>query len=310
MTEQPKFMYWLVVGESERIQFSDLPHMMANTLHPDASDIAMELYVIGLGEELKQAVSEGVLMVRNPNTMGRHTLPIGNALQRSVFIPYLDLEPYLNARGIGLRLTPHGSGPVYWTIENAFAALQEQENWHDGTRNTLQNQFMEAASRGEVVTIDPVTEADRLRKLVRIWWDWITPAKINNWLASINAPYRWTVMPPEPQAKRQPESANTPEISKSAKPDGRLLIQAEAYALWLRLKASGANPSVHSICEPMAKWCADTGTTTHTGVTPRAGTIRNTILGGSSGWQPPKHNREQAKKELAQLAQVAQSKSA
>ena len=91
-----------------------------------------------------------------------------------------------------------------------------------------------------------------------------------------------------------------------AKPDGRMRIQAEAYELWIRLKASGANPTVHSICGSMAKWCADNNITTHTGVTPRAGTIRNTILGGRSDWQPPKHSRDQAKDHVAQLAQVAQ----
>ena len=92
----------------------------------------------------------------------------------------------------------------------------------------------------------------------------------------------------------------------AAKPDGRMKIQAEAYEYWIRLKASGANPTVHSISEPMAKWCADNNVKTHTGVTPRGGTIRNTILGGSSGWQPPKHSRDQAKDHVAQLAQVAQ----
>ena len=96
-------------------------------------------------------------------------------------------------------------------------------------------------------------------------------------------------------------------LIKNAKPDGRMLIQAEAYEYWLRLKASGANPTVNSICGPMAKWCSETGTTTHTGVTPTAGTLRNAILGGSSGWNPPTHNREQAKKHVAQLAQLAQS---
>ena len=94
--------------------------------------------------------------------------------------------------------------------------------------------------------------------------------------------------------------------SSAVKPNGRMRIQAEAFEYWIRLKASGANPTINSICEDMAKWCADNNITTHTGVTPRAGTIRNTILGGSSGWQPPKHSRDQAKDHVAQLAQVAQ----
>jgi polyhydroxyalkanoate synthesis regulator phasin len=91
-----------------------------------------------------------------------------------------------------------------------------------------------------------------------------------------------------------------------ARAGGRMKIQAEAYEHWIRLKASGANPTVNSICERMARWCADNGVTTHTGVSPRAGTIRNTILGGNSGWTPPTLTRDQAKAYVEQLAQVAQ----
>jgi len=98
-------------------------------------------------------------------------------------------------------------------------------------------------------------------------------------------------------------AANT---NTSAKPDGRMRIQQEAFEYWIRLKASGANPSVYSICPQIAKWCADNGVTTHTGITPTAGTLRNTILGGSSGWAPPTHSRDQAKEHVARLAQVAQ----
>lgn len=94
--------------------------------------------------------------------------------------------------------------------------------------------------------------------------------------------------------------------SSAAKLDGRMKIQAEAYEHWIRLKAAGANPTIHSICDTLARWCADNGVTTHTGTTPRAGTIRNAILGGSSGWVPPMHSRNQAQEHVARLAQVAQ----
>ncbi len=105
-----------------------------------------------------------------------------------------------------------------------------------------------------------------------------------------------------------PESApaETASSTSPAKTDGRMRIQAEAYEHWIRLKATGANPSIHSICDAMARWCADNGVTTRTGVSPKAGTIRNTILGGSSGWEPPTHSRDQAQAHVAQLAQLAQ----
>ena len=108
----------------------------------------------------------------------------------------------------------------------------------------------------------------------------------------------------------EPSAGPAVNTNTSAKADGRMLIQQEAYEHWIRLKASGANPSVHSICDHMARWCADQHVTTQTGTTPAAGTIRNTILGGSSGWEPPTHSRDQAKEHVARLAQVAQPKPA
>jgi len=88
----------------------------------------------------------------------------------------------------------------------------------------------------------------------------------------------------------------------------RHLIQEEAYQHWIRLRAMGCNPSVHSICGDMAKWCIDKNIRGGKGQNPRAGTIRNTILGGSSGWEPPDHSIEQAKKYVAELARTAQTK--
>lgn len=102
-----------------------------------------------------------------------------------------------------------------------------------------------------------------------------------------------------------PPPAAAPSVIP-VKTDGRMKIQAEAYEYWIQLKATGANPTIHSICDHMARWCAGNGVTTNTGVSPRPGTIRNTILGGSSGWVPPTHSRDQAKAHVAQLAQVAQ----
>ena len=98
----------------------------------------------------------------------------------------------------------------------------------------------------------------------------------------------------------------SPATVNVAKADGRMKIQAEAFEYWIRLKAAGANPTIHSICDTLARWCADSGVTTHTGTTPRAGTIRNSILGGSSGWVPPTHSRDEAQEHVARLAQVAQ----
>lgn len=98
------------------------------------------------------------------------------------------------------------------------------------------------------------------------------------------------------------ESATEPKLN------WRMAIQAEAYDLWLRLRASGCNPSVYSISPDMAEWCIKNDIRGGKGQNPTAGTIRNAVLGGSSGWTPPTHSVAQAKKAVAQIAQTAQTK--
>ena len=89
--------------------------------------------------------------------------------------------------------------------------------------------------------------------------------------------------------------------------DWRMKIQAEAWEHWLRLRASGCNPSIYSICDWMAKWCIDQNIKGAKGQNPKAGTIRNSIL-GAGHWTPPTHSVEQAKIYVAQIEQTAQIK--
>lgn len=121
---------------------------------------------------------------------------------------------------------------------------------------------------------------------------------------------------PAPQNHAPKHGAATPapvvadgEVTDPAKPNWRHLIQAEAWEHWLRLRASGCNPSVYSISGDLAKWCADKGIKGDKGQDPKAGTIRNSVLGGGN-WTPPHHSVSEAKKYIAQTAQtkVAQTK--
>lgn len=196
MTNTKKYKYWLAVVDGQLVRFSDLPHMMASALNPEGG---MDYGVarINLTEELTQAVRDGKLTVRNPAGLGVHTFPHGNALQQAVLMPDIDLEPFLNARGIELRITPHGNGPEYWTIENAANAMQEQLNWHDGTRAEFQDQMQDAAQCGALLTFDPRTCLPPIRtERVRTYWEYVTPSSVNAWLESLKAPYRWSPPPP------------------------------------------------------------------------------------------------------------------
>ena len=81
----------------------------------------------------------------------------------------------------------------------------------------------------------------------------------------------------------------------------RLRIQQEATEEWIRWLATGGNPTVHAISERLAQWCASNDVRTAGKVNPRAGTIRNTIL-GAGHWTPPGMSREKAKEHVAQVA--------
>ena len=119
-----KYEYALTVVPGQWVQFSDLPHMMAIAMHPDG-EMAYGATRLNLENELTQAVSDGLLTVRNRYGLGIHTFPHGDALQKAVLIPK-DLEPFLNAREFELRITLHGNGPDYQTPENTSATMQEQ----------------------------------------------------------------------------------------------------------------------------------------------------------------------------------------
>jgi len=183
----------MAISESETVRFSDLAHMMAKAMHP--SDSELDHYGVtrfNLEDELPRVVRNGGLVVRNPAGLGKDTFTHGAALQRTVILPS-DLRPFLAERSIELRLTPHGSGPDYWTLENAAAALQAQEGWHNGTRRSFQDQLQEAAQRDEVAIHDPHTCLPIKSPQARTYWELVTPADVNAWLERQAAPYRWNV---------------------------------------------------------------------------------------------------------------------
>jgi hypothetical protein len=188
-----KFYGWLAVEESKPIRFSDLPHMVATALHPsDSERMAYASARINLENELSEAVRRGDLIVRNAAGLGHHTLPIGDALKRSVVLPS-ELKRFLEGRGIELRLMPHGSGPVFWTLENAAIEIAEQEGWHDSARGNLLDVMKEAADNGALKVRDPRTDLYTTSSEVRTFWELVTPADVNDWLESQGAPYRWNV---------------------------------------------------------------------------------------------------------------------
>lgn len=94
-----------------------------------------------------------------------------------------------------------------------------------------------------------------------------------------------------PQAAQEPQAA--PEVTGSASdcvgapPHGwKMRVQAAAAEHWKRLRASGANPTVHSIVDWVAKWCKENDVLTDGAINPSANYLRTHVL-SSKHWTPP-----------------------
>ena len=209
--------YWLVVEESKTVRFSELAHLMAKAMHPgDHELMSYAAARINLDKELPRAVHDGQLKVRNHAGLSPHTFPHGASLQSAVVLPQ-DLRSFLAERSIELRLTPHGSGPDYWTLENAAAAIAEQEQWHDGARGSLENALLEAASSRALVVRHPHTDLPRTDGDVRVFYELVRPSDVNAWLEKQDAPYRWSVARPE--VKPEPQAGTSAPVADSASND-------------------------------------------------------------------------------------------
>lgn len=245
---ETNFLYWMAVSESEPVRFSELSHMMAKAMYP--SDAELNHYAstrVNLDSELPRAVRDGELVVRNPAGMGKHTFPHGAALQRAVMLPS-DLQPFLAERGIELRLTAHGSGPIYWTLENAAIAMQTQEGWHGGTRAEFLDQLQEAAQRGELTVREPRTCLPMKSPQARTFWEVVTPADLNAWLEKQAAPYRWNVEAPHaiaPEPVPAHSASAVPDTSKGTPPKLTETDKAEI----LRLFCRGRGESVKALAK-------------------------------------------------------------
>lgn len=253
---EKKYLYWMAVSESEPVRFSELAHLIAKAMYP--SDAELNYYGstrINLDSELPRAVRDGELVVRNPAGMGKHTFPHGAALQSAVMLPS-DLRSFLAERGIELRLTAHGSGPNYWTLENAAIALQAQEGWHGGTRAEFLDKLEEAAQRGELVVRDPRTCLPMKSPQARTFWEVVTPADLNAWLEQQAGPYRWNVDATEAEPQAEPGSARPAPVKDMSADDGEKWKQKarqRADEIIKRQRAKDLHPSQEAIADEIAR---------------------------------------------------------
>jgi hypothetical protein len=186
-----KLPFSVYVQEGELIDFAALPHIVAKAMYPADSDLDQYAVTrLNLDGELLDAVKQGELIVRNRSGMGEIKWAIPRQLEGGVLLPF-ELRSYLRKRGIQLVLLPHGTGPKYWTIENAAIAIAQQEGMHGEARGSLLDAMVDAANADEMTVRDPHTCLPSRPKLVRQFYELVTHEDVNSWLGRNDAPYRW-----------------------------------------------------------------------------------------------------------------------
>ena len=197
------FAHWVELPEGQLVRFCDLAGLIAGALHGD--EFAQAAAESEIEKELESLVDSRELEVLNPLTLAPHSFPVGDGLRRAVLLPHQGLRRLLASRGIGLRLTPYGTGPTYWTIENTTKASAEQEGWNQGARDSLVTRMLEAATSGSLTVRDPHTDLAYRPSRVREYYDLVTRTDVNEWLAKDPVvALRWKQSEPTPVAVALP----------------------------------------------------------------------------------------------------------
>lgn len=141
----------------------------------------------------------------------------------------------------------------------------------------------------------PVAPDCASRPVVKVW----TPESERDFKASVDVLWSAALAPhPNPRVESEPDFAPSEAQAepvgsssaacgdKTATPNWKMQIQAEATALVLRLRASGASPTRHSILDSMVTWCRENNVMTDGKIFPSSGYLRTHVLGGKH-WEVP-----------------------
>ena len=171
----------------------------------------------------------------------------------------------------------------YW--EASTHELNKEELHHRQLASSNSNVPSEITWRRDAL----VTSTRRLRDLRALYRK--PRFTVSDWDNLSDAMLATTLKKPQP-ANLKPPAAPMGEQTPA---NWRHRVQAEAWEYWLRLRASGCNPTPHSICEDMARWCIKKNIKGDKGQNPSGRTIRNTVL-SAKHWTQPHHSVAEAKK--------------
>jgi hypothetical protein len=257
------FLYQLELPTDKPTAFGDLPHLIAQALNPDDPEgLGYGCTRINLEEELKAAVKNGELMVRDPLTLGPHTFPAGQALQSAVVLPG-DIEPFLAARSI--RLVP-GLTAAYesqeqakrnagrYTIREAAELLQQ----YAGERaDSMIEKLSKAASAGVLPMYCPGENA-RLdydgfdwRQCVRDFYEEAYWDGLNAWLDANEPRIAWRF--PSPAGNTVCEAQFSASSKEGPKGLGRQDILSADWPLFGRFNQKSLGTALSDV----PKWLLD-----------------------------------------------------
>lgn len=232
---------------TEHVLFGDLAHLIADALWPDAgaNDDRMTYACaqIRFDGELARAVKCGALPVKDPLTLGPHTFPIGDALNRA-FVSVDDLREFVAGRGLSVSfqfsINEDGGSTTFRATQEEYDAMaagkqaQRDErhkrghysmyeaaevlaaaNSIGGAEAFIKNRMRPAVESGALVLLDPIDGGPVMGRLCRPYDDWVTPKAINEWLAGAEFDYRWPVA----GAATQAAPAQSPATPAPVGPD-------------------------------------------------------------------------------------------
>lgn len=142
------------------------------------------------------------------------------------------------------KALPHPQTPGLYTLEEAAQAIAASLGWHEGARDTLKNQFMQAARSGLLTVRHPHTDAPYRPDPVHDFYELVTPADVNEWAARGGVSWRWEVHSLEPKAAPVVTPAPTAWVG---------MAKARAVEIIKRQREKDLYPSQTDIADEIAR---------------------------------------------------------
>jgi hypothetical protein len=174
---------FLEVNSAQPLKFKSLANLIASALHPNSTDSTARAATQSKFDiELREAVKNKRLDVYNYQVSEKLVSPSDDELLTAKIFPETPkLKAFVARCGLELRYIEDGNGPELWTLKNAAQAIQKQEEWHDGVRDSFLKKLIKAASDGSLIVRDPHDDFPYRPSTVREFHDLVTPDDLDAW---------------------------------------------------------------------------------------------------------------------------------